>query len=355
MKSRGTHHIVELINCKSDKLNSVKDLEKIVREGINKSGLSYEKIITHQFNPVGVTLLAIISESHIAMHTYPEAGNVSLDVYTCSDAKKQEKFIELVKKQLKPKSTRIAEVQRGSTIDLVNRSWITSESTYDYEVKYYVDKLLYSNKSKYQLIEIVKNKTFGRMLFLDRDLQISEYDAKIYNQSLVDVLKEKYGKLKRIAILGGGDGGILHEALKYKPESVTLIDIDKEVVEASKKFLKKICFNAFNDPRINIVYQDVMKFLNRSPKFDAIISDLTMHPEAFTKLDRETYLGKLFDKIKMKLNKDGILSMQCSSVFDEESYKLVDKILRNRFTKISYKQIYIPSFCEEWIFATAKN
>ncbi len=355
MKSRGTHHVVEFINCKSDKLNSVKDLERMVFEGIKKSGLSHEKIITHKFNPVGVTLLAIISESHIAMHTYPEAGNVSLDVYTCSDAKKQEKFISLVKKYLKPESTRIAEVQRGSTIGLINKSWITSESTYDYEVKYYVDKTLYAKKSKYQLIEIVQNKTFGRMLFLDRDLQIAERDAHIYNKALVDILKEKAGNLKRVAILGGGDGGILHETLKYKPDSVTLIDIDKEVVEASKKYLNKICYKAFDNPRVKVVYKDVMKFLAKGPKFDAIISDLTMHPEAFTRLDRPTYLGKLFDRIKSKLRKGGILSMQCSSAFDNETYELVNKILTGRFTDVSYKSVYIPSFCEEWIFASAKN
>ncbi len=355
MKSRGTHHVVELLNCESKILNSPKELENLVIEGIEKSGLTYEKIISHKFNPVGITVLAIISESHIALHTYPEAGNISLDVYTCSDAKKQEKFVRFVQRKLKPNSTRIAEVQRGSTIELINPSWIVSESNYDYEVKYYVDKVLFEKRSKYQLIEIIQNKTFGRMLFLDRDLQIAEYDAHIYNKALVDILKNKKGELKRVAVLGGGDGGILHEVLKYKPESVTLIDIDEDVVEASKKYLKKICYKAFDDPRVTVVYQDVMKFLAKGPKFDAIISDLTMHPEAFTRLDRPTYLSKLFDRIKSRLKKGGILSMQCSSAFDNETFELVNGILTQRFSEISYNRIYIPSFCEEWIFATAKN
>ncbi len=355
MKSRGTHHVVELLNCESKILNSPEKLEKLVIDGINKSGLSYEKIISHKFNPVGITVLAIISESHIALHTYPEAGNVSLDVYTCSDAKKQEKFVRFIEKKLKPNSSRIAEVQRGSTIELINPSWIVSESNYDYEVKYYVDKVLFEKRSKYQLIEIIQNKTFGRMLFLDRDLQIAEHDAHIYNKALVDVLKSKKGELDRVAVLGGGDGGILHEVLKYKPESVTLIDIDEDVVEASKKYLKKICYKAFDDPRVTVVYQDVMKYLAKGRKFDAIISDLTMHPEAFTRLDRPTYLSKLFDRIKSRLKKGGILSMQCSSSFDAETFDLVNKILSERFSEISYNKVYIPSFCEEWIFATAKN
>ncbi len=355
MKSRGTHHVVELLNCDSKILNTADKLEKLVVKGIEKSGLTYEKIISHKFNPVGITVLAIISESHIALHTYPEAGNVSLDVYTCSDAKKQEKFVRFMERHLKPNSTRIAEVQRGSTIELINPSWIVSESNYDYEVKYYIDKVLYAKRSDYQLIEIIQNKTFGKMLFLDRDLQIAEYDADIYNKALVDVLKNRKGELNRVAVLGGGDGGILHEVLKYKPNSVTLIDIDKDVVEASKKYLKKICYKAFDDPRVTVVYQDVMKFLAKGPKFDAIISDLTMHPEAFTRMDRATYLSKLFDRIKNRLKKGGILSMQCSSAFDTETFKLVDKILNARFSEVSYKHVYIPSFCEEWIFASAKN
>jgi len=65
-------------------LNNKKKLRQILKTGIHKCGLTLKRLSSHQFNPVGVTVTAIISESHIAIHTYPEARHVSIDIFTCS-------------------------------------------------------------------------------------------------------------------------------------------------------------------------------------------------------------------------------------------------------------------------------
>ncbi len=355
MNPLGMQHIVEFVNCASKDLNSPNKLEDYVFEGLKYSGLNYRKIISHKFTPVGVTLLAIISESHIALHTYPEAGSVSMDVFTCSDPRKQLKFIEYMKKKLKPELMRIAEVQRGNTIDIIDKNWIISESGTDFEIKYHIKKKLYEGKSRYQWIDVIENESFGRMLFLDRDLQIAEKDAHIYNKALTDPLKENIERFKKVAILGGGDGGILNTLLKLGTTEVTLIDIDEDVIDVSKKYLKKICGNAFNDKRAKIVNEDVNNYLPRMRQVDAIISDLTMHPESFTSLDRETYLTRLFKKIKRKIRKNGIFTMQVGSVYDEDTIKLVDNILTELFGKVEYRNVFIPSFAEEWVFAYVKK
>jgi spermidine synthase len=351
----GIHHVVEFVNCKSEHLNDPIKLEKFVLEGIKKSGLKSRSIISHKFEPVGVTVLAIISESHIAIHTYPEAESISLDVFTCSDPKKQEKFIEFMKKKLKPEIVEIVEIQRGNTIDIIDKNWIISEADIDFEIKYHIKKRLYQGKSEYQWIDVIENESFGRMLFLDRDLQIAEYDAHIYNAAILEPIKKEPERFKNVAIFGGGDGGILKDLLKLNPEKVTLIDIDKEVIEISKKYLKKICGKAFDDPRAEIVNEDVNRYMNKMKAVDAIVSDLTMHPETFTHLDRPTYLKRLFGKIKRKLRKNGVLTMQVCSAFDKETYELVNSLLTELFKEVEYRKVYIPSFAEEWIFATAKK
>ncbi len=355
MNPLGIHHIAEFVNCHTEYLNVPEKLEEFVLEGIKKSGLKHRNIISHKFEPVGVTLLAIISESHISMHTYPEADSASVDVFTCSDPKKQLKFLKLLEKKLKPELVRVVEVQRGNTIDIIDKNWIISEADYDFEIKYHVKKKLFEGKSDYQWIDIVENDTFGRMLFLDRDLQIAEYDAHIYNEAILRPISAEPGKFKEVAIFGGGDGGILKELLKLKPEKVTLIDIDKMVIELSKKYLKKVCGKAFDDPRAEIVNEDVNKYMNKMKSVDAIVSDLTMHPETFTHLDRPTYLKRLFGKIKRKLRKNGVLTMQVCSSFDTETFALVDSLLKELFPEVEYRRVYIPSFAEEWVFATAKK
>ncbi len=351
MNPLGMQHIVEFVNCSSEDLNSPDKLEDYVFEGLKYSGLNYRKIISHKFTPVGVTLLAIISESHIALHTYPEAGSVSMDVFTCSDPKKQLKFIDYMKKKLRPEIVRVAEVQRGNTIDIIDKNWIISESGTDFEIKYHIKKKLYEGKSKYQWIDVIENESFGRMLFLDRDLQIAEKDANVYNNALIDPLKENIEQFQNVAILGGGDGGILNSLLKLGVREVTLIDIDEEVIRISKKYLKKVCGKAFDDPRAKIVNDDVNNYLVKMKQADAIISDLTMHPESFTSLDRKTYLFRLFKKIKRKVRKGGLFTMQVGSVYDTETIELVDGMLNELFGNVKYRRVFIPSFAEEWVFA----
>ncbi|MFC2084510.1 adenosylmethionine decarboxylase [Bacteroidota bacterium] len=354
MNQLGTQHVAEFFNCKEDILNDVKSLEKIVLKSIIDSQLSHEKIISHKFKPIGVTVLAIISESHIGLHTYPESGHVSLDVFTCSNPLKQIEFIKSIKKQLKPQKVSISEIQRGTILELKNRNWITSKSDTGFEIKYFIKKHLYKKKSKYQMIDVIENPIFERMLFLDKDLQISERDANEYNKSLIDPIRELRKKIKSAAILGGGDGGILFEILKLNPTSVTLIDIDEHVIKVSKKYLNSICHNSFEDPRVKIITKDAITFIQQDLKFDAIIYDLTMHPEAFTKVPRSKYLDDLFFNIKKRLNKKGILTLQVSSEYDKDTFKIVRKILSKHFADIKYENILIPSFCEHWIFASAK-
>lgn len=352
MNPLGTQHIAEFIECKRTFLNDPEKLEQIIRNAIEYSGLHFEKIITHKFNPIGVTLLAIISESHIGLHTYPEAGHLSIDVFTCSHPNKQLRLLDYLRKILKPKSVKIAEITRGNPIEFKQDDWLTSRTEYGFEIKYHIKKLYYSDKSNFQFIDVIENEHFGRMLFLDKDLQISEADADAYSYAMIQPVLNKKKKLKNVLILGGGDGGILNFILKYNPERVTLVELDEKVIEVSKKFLKKICGKAFNDKRVNVLIQDALQFLQSTrDKYDVVIYDLTMHPESFTKVEREQFLKDVFFNIHRILSKNGIGTFQVGSEYDLVTLKLVQKILKRYFKKINYSLIFLRSYCERWIFA----
>lgn len=355
MNPIGTQHIVEFIECDKKYLNNSKEIERIVKEGIKFSGLHYKKIISHQFNPVGVTLLAIISESHIGLHTYPEAGHISLDVFTCSHPEKQIKLLDYLKKVFKPKVYKLAELTRGNPIEFRQEDWLTSRSEYGFEVKYHVKKYLYSNKSRYQFIDVIENEHFGRMLFLDKDLQIAEADAEAYSIAMIEPVLKKKKNLGEVLILGGGDGGLLNYILKHNPKKVTLVEIDEEVINVSKKFLKKVCNNSFNNKKVNVIIQDAFEYLkNSSDKFDVILYDLTMHPESFTKYSREQFLNNLFAFIALKLKRGGVVSFQIGSEYDSHTFRLVQKLLSRHFRKIEYSLQFLRSYCERWVFAIAK-
>lgn len=355
MKPLGTQLVAEFIYCSSKILNDREALERMLKRAIQKSGLTLKSITGHQFHPVGVTVIAVISESHIGIHTYPEARHASIDIFTCAaGAGAVGKLLDYLKKQMQPKTVRVVELSRGNPLEIIKKEWITCFSGSGFETKYHIKKKLLSKRTKYQMMDIIENDSFGRMLFLDKDLQIAESDAHIYNESMVRPIAGNGNSLKKVAILGGGDGGVLNEMLRYGPREVFLVEIDKEVISASKKLLKNICGTAFQDRRVNLVIDDANNFLGTPHEFDAVVYDLTMHPESITKTERTRFLEVLLKKLKNSLNSGGVVSLQCGSEFDVETQKLLQKLLPRYFKNVIYRKSHIPSFCENWVFATAK-
>jgi S-adenosylmethionine decarboxylase proenzyme len=353
MRPTGVHIVAEFIYCSKKILNNKHILIRILKQGLKQVDIDLISIKGYQFNPLGVTIVAVVGESHVAIHTYPEARHASLDIFTCSpDHEKPHKLLSFLKKRIKPKIVRVVELQRGNPIEIKEKDWIRSFTSSGFEIIYHIKKRLLSKRSRYQQIDIIDNDDFGRILFLDCDIQIAEYDAHIYNACLVDPLVKKRKKLRKVAILGGGDGGVLKEILKYKPKKVYLIDIDREVIKASQKYLPTICGNAFIRKNVEIIIDDANVFLDNHAGFDAIIYDLTMHPEALTKVDRAVFLDQIFSKIHDILDKNGIISLQCCSEFDKVTLGLLKSILKKYFKNVKFSKTFIPSFCEYWIFAT---
>jgi len=356
MKPLGAQLIAEFVDCSKTLLNDRARIDALLASCIKEAGLTLVDVFSHQYDPIGVTSVAIIGESHVVVHTYPEAQHVSVDIFTCSNGSKaQIDLLHLLRRHFKPKTLRFIEIQRGNPLETKQQDWITSCSSYGFEVRYHVKKKLFSKKSRYQQIDVIDNDSFGRMLFLDNDLQISEKDADVYNANLVSPLAGSGKRLGRVAILGGGDGGVLTELLKYRPAEVVLIDIDEEIIRVAEKYLKKICRDSFRDPCVTIVNEDANVYLDGNDGFDAVIYDLTMHPASLTRMDRTRFLRTLFAKIHRSLNARGMLSMQCCSEFDANTLKLIKRILGRDFKSIRFRSSFIPSFCENWVFATARK
>ncbi len=354
MNPRGTQILAEFIYCSEERLKDKSAVEEALTYGIEKSGFHLISLNSHQFDPTGVTVVAIIGESHIAIHTYPEARHATIDIFTCSSDHYQYELLNLLKEKFQPETVRVVEVQRGNPLEIRENDWITEFSPKGFDVRYHVQKDILNKKSKYQKINIIENDNFGKMLFLDNDLQISEKDVHIYNKAMVDPLVRNNGGLGSVAILGGGDGGVLQELLKHEPGKVVLVDIDEEVIHAVKEYLPGVCNGAFQHPNVEIVINDASEFLENNQGFDAVIYDLTMHPESFTDQDRGTYLGEMFSKIRKSLNKKGRITLQCCSEFDTETMDLLKEMLPEYFENITFTKTFIPSFCEHWMFASAE-
>ena len=104
-----------------------------------------------------------------------------------------------------------------------------------------IEKKIVEKKSLYQNILIFDSKYFGRVMALDQVIQITERDHYGYSEMLTHVPILTHGKIKKVLIIGGGDGAIAAEVLKHKEiEEILICEIDEEVIDLSKIYLKKI-------------------------------------------------------------------------------------------------------------------
>lgn len=352
MRPYGNQIVCEFINCKYD-LNDEKGISEMVRTGINRCRLGLIKVVSHKFTPIGITVIAIISESHVAVHTFPEAKHASIDIYTCSKTPEPTNaLLEYFKSVLKPSSTRTIRVKRGDELEINDTNWMISYGSIGTEIRYHIVDRIFSGHSKYQKIDIILNDSFGRMLFLDDDVQIAEVGDDEYNDALVRPIADK-GLLNKVAILGGGDGGVAKELLKRGAKDIYLIDIDEMVVAACKEHLPSICGDAFNNKKVKVIIDDANRFLDKNIGFDAIIYDLTLHPEWLTFKDRDKFLREIFAKVAKNLKKGGVVSIQCCDVYDTETINMLKGLLKRAFKDIKFTPVFIKPFCVEWVFASA--
>ena len=92
----GKHCILDLYECDPIKLNDEAFVRTTLTTSAKNAGATLLNLITHRFEPYGVTGLALLAESHISIHTWPENRYAACDVFTCGDHTMPEKACELI-------------------------------------------------------------------------------------------------------------------------------------------------------------------------------------------------------------------------------------------------------------------
>ncbi len=111
--SLGRHVLAELYNCDSNVLNNVKLIEQYMVEAAVKCGATVVEKNFHMFSPYGVSGVVIISESHLAVHTWPEYGYAAVDLFTCGDTCDPLIAYEYLKQKFNAVSSSYSELKRG--------------------------------------------------------------------------------------------------------------------------------------------------------------------------------------------------------------------------------------------------
>ena len=223
----------------------------------------------------------------------------------------------------------------------------------------FADDIVYSRTSPYQRIVITRNRA-GFQLFLNGNLQFSSADEYRYHEALVHpalALASDGGRaVRRVLVLGGGDGLALREILKYPTvEEVTLVDLDPDMTELSHRFppLARLNRNSFDDPRVHIVNEDAMIWLeNDTPPFDAAIVDF---PDPNTFALGKLYTTRFYKMLKARLAPGAAVSVQSTSpLFARNSFWCIVRTLEAAGFQVRPYYTAVPSF-GVWGFALARR
>lgn len=111
----GRHLILDLYDCDPGILDDYEELQRLLETSLVMANATILRIIGEKFKPQGVTLLALLAESHASVHTWPEIGYCAIDLYTCGDTTQTHRAAEFLKKKLKAKTTEQKELVRSTT------------------------------------------------------------------------------------------------------------------------------------------------------------------------------------------------------------------------------------------------
>ena len=155
--------------------------------------------------------------------------------------------------------------------------WYAEEPYHGSRLQLRIDALLHEDRTEHQHLIVFENEAFGRVLALDGIVQTTERDEFIYHEMFAHVPVLAHGAVRRVLIIGGGDGGSLEEVLKHRTvEQVTMVELDPDVIDLSRKYLPSISGEAFDDPRTELIIGDGLAFVaGRDRRFDLIIVDST--------------------------------------------------------------------------------
>jgi len=234
--------------------------------------------------------------------------------------------------------------------------WFTEKYSQTCGLTIKVKNEIYSERTKYQDIAFFDSYDFGRFFTLDGYMMVNEKDEFIYHEMITHVPLAVNPNIKKVLVIGGGDGGTIRELTRYEQiELIHHVEIDERVVELCKEYLPQTACK-LNDDRLEAFYTDGVEFIKGKENFyDLILVDSTdpIGPGEglFTK--------EFYNNCYKALNENGILVNQHESPYFPNTAKEMKKAhakLKGIFEICKVYQFHMPTYASgHWLFGFASK
>ena len=344
-KKVGEHITLDIIGVKKEYTPSF--YEKLVYKIAKKAKVVVLEISKHKFEPQGFTLVALLAESHISFHTFPEKGIISFDFFTCGKISPSV-ATDILKKEIEHKRIVKKEFNRD-TVTLYDDIY----SSPGLKKYYIVNNVLEDFTSKVgQHIEILDLEQFGKSLFIDNELQVAASDEHLYSSTFVNSSLKLNKAKNKAAIIGGGDGGVARECISKDFNYIDWFELDPEVVHVCNKYLSKVGNNATKKNSVKCIWGDAFESIKsvEDNRYDKIFVDLN-DDQYCIDLAKRNMKG-----LKRILKKGGAITAQVGCK-DKKPKQVKNwmKVFHNSFGNVKINEIFIPSFDCRWNFASSSH
>jgi len=385
----GQHLLVDMKNVDPQFLNSEDRLAQAMIDLVEESKVTLLSYHCHSRTPMGVSCAGVLLESHVSFHTWPAEGAIIMDMFTCGDyplipllptieklfaLPASNNIIDGDEKKSEPRMTWShkrrgfregfdPEYEEGGnpldqdiSIDLLRKHdldmkvpLMSADTAFQYVDVYEVidprlnslgsyEKSL-SNDGSYESLHPDLYKP-DKLLFLDGVNQSSLRGKTEYHEALVHPAMIAHPNPKRVAIVGGGEGATLREALVHNTvELVKMVEIDGELVDMCREYLPEYsdcsdiegsdADSCFDDSRAEVTFEDAFAWfmdnfveadsVKKEDTFDVIIMD-ALDPEKMVQIAATLYQDNLFvDSLFNALSEDGAFVVQLGQSDDSTS------------------------------------
>ncbi len=239
---------------------------------------------------------------------------------------------------------------------IIMELWYTENHTDNVRFSIKIDKPLYSAQTEFQRIDVFESKEFGRFFTLDGLMMVTEKDEFIYHDMIVHIPMATNPSIKKVLVIGAGDGGTVRELTRYSTiDQIDMVEIDKAVVDVCLEYIPQTACK-LNDKRVNLFFEDGLKFVrDKENEYDLIIVDSTDPFGPGEGLFTREFYGNCFKALKS----DGILVNQHESPYYDNyatSMKRAHKRIEEFFPICRVYQAHIPTYPSgHWLFGFASK
>ncbi len=353
MPFAGRHVLAELCGVAPVLLDDEAALRRVMCTALEQAGATVLQVIAHRFAPQGVTVLALLAESHASLHSWPEHGSAFVDVFTCGDTADPEQAVRLIADGLGATVVRRDTVRRGAGAPV--REPLAPGLTRIWDV----DEVLWQGDTAVQHV-LVARTAHGVTLFCDDERQSSEASQLVYHEALMVPALLLARRCDDVLIIGSSEGVACQIAAQAGARRVDHVDIDAECVRRCAHLLPygydvdELHRAEAGDGVVHVHYADGWEFLadrdRDGRRYDLVVVDL---PDEWTDggvpaQHNRLYGAEFLGRASSVLSAGGVLAGQagCATLWRNET------LLRSfaRFDAVFATVVPYGSDEHEWTF-----